>query len=225
MRPKVQSLTKFMIKDLKILFKKTKLKMETQQQQSKTIYLVQKVQLVISILILIVCASSISQNKQDDKNDYLLLNTTLKNIRLKKSNAISNLDASNSNEYVIEIIKNLKEFDLLNNKYKLDSLRQSIGLKGKEMNDVFNTKEYDFLISQKAKSVWDFSKINDSKIKPFQKNEMVSNQVKVNISKPIYTLNKKFALVFVSSSWSGIIVYKKQKNDWVEYKLIAAMFH
>jgi hypothetical protein len=198
--------------------------MET-QKQSKIIWQEPKVQLTISILMLLIFASFVIKNKYNEKSDYVLLNTALKQTSLRKPNSILSLKASNNNEYVIEIIENLKKIDLLSNKPKLDSLKQSIGLKEGELNEVFNTKEYDFLISQKAKSVWDFSKINDPKIKLFQKKETILNQIIVNISKPIYTSNKKFALVFISSSWAGIIVYKKQKDDWIEYKLISAMFH
>lgn len=193
---------------------------------NKIIWQELKALLAINFLFLTVLSSfSTYENTTNDHDDYVLLNKTLNKIRFKNTNKVLYLEVLNSNNFVIETIKELNEYDSLSNKYKIDSLKQQIGLKSNELNELFNSREYSFLTSQKVKSNWNFEKINDNKTKPYDKNKKVENQIVIYISKPIYSSNGKFALVFVKSTWGGIIIYKKVKSDWIEYKLISPMLY
>lgn len=105
-------------------------------------------------------------------------------------------------------------------------MKKSIWIKGNELDEVLNKREYDVLISQKVNSFWDFKRIKNPRVIEFKKNETNINHFIVSISKPIYSSNSKFAFVLVSKSTSaGIYIYKKQNNEWFFYKLISPMLY
>lgn len=103
---------------------------------------------------------------------------------------------------------------------KLDSLKDEIGIQNNlKFNSIFNQKEYSYFISQKNNSKWDFDKIfgatNSSNVK---------GQVSLYVSKPIYTKNSNFALIYTTNEkTSCIVIYEKITKDWIEYKIISPM--
>ncbi len=186
-----------------------------------------KATVVISLLIFILFNSfTILQKRTNQKDDYILLNKVLKDLCLVKKNTTISLKSSNNNEFVIETIKKIKEYEERGDYNKLDSLKQSLWIKENELNNVLNKKEYNVLISQKANSFWDFKKTQNSNVVEFDKNKTNINHLVVSISKPIYSSDSKFAFVLVNKpSSSSIHIYKKHNNQWFFHKLISPMLH
>lgn len=172
---------------------------------------------------LVSCNTSkdIIESRNDD--DYLLLNKLLNNISKQFPKNNINFKLSNNNEVVTSVVEELKKNDFETNKFKLDSLKRDIGIDSdKTFNEIFNPKEYDYLISQKQKLEWDFQKIKTQRVYKYEKDMSVDKQIIVQISKPIYTSNNKFALISVNKkSASYILIFKKNKNDWIEDKLFS----
>lgn len=191
---------------------------------NKTIFRKQKVLLVISILFVIISAfNSISVNNDVD---YDLLNQTIERTKNKNSGKIILLKESNNNEFVISIIKDLNHFEEIDEKIKLDSLKKSIGIdSNKKFNLIFNKNEYSNFISQENNSKWDFNRINNATAYIENKNIKATNNNNIlYVSKPIYTKNNNFALVYISSNnHSYIDVFEKINKKWIEYKLIYPM--
>lgn len=195
---------------------------------NKMVHLKQKALLVISLITLsslsILCSCSTTNvvtNK--DKYDYDILNSILetsKNIEPAKK---VYLLKSYPNDYVLEIIKSQKNKKTSSN----DSIFSGYGFIDIEIDEtlqkIFNEKEYDFLLSQNATSNWDNNKISKETI-VYEKNETGQNSIMYKISKPIYTIDNKFALIGINKqSWEGIIVMQKKEEKWIEYKLIAPL--
>lgn len=173
-------------------------------------------------LFIVSCNASKKSIKRDKiETDYLLLNQLLDNaVKLHQDKNIS-FKESNNNEFIISIIKELKKHDFESNKSKLDSLKKDIGIyNDKKFEDIFNQNEYDFLIYQNENSTWDYNKINDTKIHKYKKGVFIEKQITIQISKPIYTIDKKYAIIFVGKNTSSyMLIYKKEGQAWVECRL------
>lgn len=169
----------------------------------------------ICLFTLIILSSCNFKNEIND--DDKILDTIVSKIDTSKYQII--FEISKSNEYVVSKIKELKKIYLSQNKFKLDSLKQVWGIKD---DKVFNSNEYDFLISQKNNSEWDSIKLNllEKKINKNQKSKLIK---KVFVSKPIYSKNKNFSLIYFKEDWSGIIVLKNVDGKWMDYNIIIPM--
>lgn len=176
------------------------------------------------IYILLISFSTFSCKSQitNTSDDVILFNQVLKNNIEHHKEQKKYVSKSNDNSNIIDIIEELKKNEENINTTKLDSLKNNYGIENNEIfNSIFNKKEYNYLLSQHQKSEWDFNllKVNKSLI---QKNLKVGNGLKIFIAKPIYTLNKKYALVATNSF---IVIYQKMNNKWEEYKIFNAGFH
>ena len=181
--------------------------------------------LVILISFNLSCINSEKENTM--KDDYLLVDKIVKQTKEQNLEKTLILSLDNNNEYVISIINKLYKSEIEGDIFKLDSLKQTTGIvlnypneinKTKSLNMIFNKNEYEYLISQKESSKWDFNLINETY---FEKDNNKSH-LKIKISKPIYTLDSKFALIYIyKQATSGIMIYKKTKEAWLEYRLIA----
>jgi hypothetical protein len=166
-----------------------------------------KAPLVISFTFFILIFSSFAFLSSNDE-DYILLNKIIERVKNKNPNKSIILKESNNNEYVISFIN------------QLDSLKAEIGIQNNlKFNSIFNQKEYSYFISQKNNSKWDFDKIfratNSSNVK---------SQVSLYVSKPIYTKNSNYALIYTTNEkTSCIVIYEKITKDWIEYKIISPM--
>lgn len=181
-------------------------------------------------LLVIICSLSFSCESKAQKGltkNYLLVNQILENTKEQNLNKTLVFNLNNNNEYVISILKQLHGYELEKNTFKLDSLKQSIGViqVGRERDSIFdyifNKKQYKYLISQKCNSEWEFNLIDTLYLKKTNSKKKQS----IKISKPIYTKNNDFALVVIDRVSSiSVSVYKKEQTNWVEYRLIAPAF-
>lgn len=185
----------------------------------------QKGLIVISSSLLVIFLFSFttlnSKKSTANNNDYVLVNKILEKTRKQKKGRIIQLNPINDNTYVISLINNIYKCETK----KLDSLKKDNGIDDITFENVFNKKEYTNYISQKINLTWNLSKIQDKSIKMSTKENLNYKYLSVYISKPIYSLNKKFCLVYIKSTWSGIMIYKKEKGIWKDYKLISAMLN
>ena len=186
--------------------------------------LVNKLSLIMITGILFAsCKANFSKNN----HDYLLVNTIIKSSKEQDLDKTLVFELDRNNQSVISILNELYRYEKDNDIYKLDSLKHDLGIirGGKNNNDrdenldeIFNKKEYEHLLSQEDNSEWDMNLIDISYLEKTNSNHKKT----LKISKPIYTLDKKNALVyFYGNTISGILVYKMENGKWKEYKLIA----
>lgn len=176
--------------------------------------------LVISFTtpILLIFSSFVFIENNDE--DYILLNKILERTKIKNPDKTIVLNEENNNDFVISIINQLNTIEESKNEIKLDSLKNEIGIKNNvKFNSIFNLREYSILKSQKSSSKWSFDKVigatNYSDVK---------GQLKLYVSKPIYTRNLNFALIYISNGkTSYIVIFEKTKKEWNEYKIISPM--
>jgi len=177
------------------------------------LYQVKKEQNVIRFLLIFITFGLLSfQSKENSKNDdYDILNILM--IKNQKDKIC--LNSSNDNEYVISIFE---EWELANEMgiNELENFYKEKGINDKEnYKQIFNFQELDNFISQKEKSEWKIS----NKTIDLCIDSNTKNQNKIFISKPIYTIDKKFALVCISKGKNSFIeILMKNKNEWTEYK-------
>jgi len=191
---------------------------------NKIIYHKQKVLVVISIVLFIFLFSSFNPSSNDSK-DYVLINKQIQKVKIKNSNKSITLKESNSNEFVISVINQLHSYEKVGDQKKLDSFKQEIGItENIKFNSIFNKKEYPHLISQKnSNSKWNFNKISDAT--PHSSLEKKDNKTLfLYLSKPIYTKDENFALVYCNNAKTAyIIVFEKVDKVWKEFKIISPM--
>lgn len=163
--------------------------------------------------------------KKDDSNDdNILLNTIIKSkIKHNKGKSIL-IDISRNNTFVINIIKQLEEASKTDNNIN-DSIYNSLGIDKKTISSVFNKNEFQNFISQQSNSSWKSDDINCKKA-------VLSIDIKNNpaigyiISKPIYTIKRENAIVFIGSKTSSYLtIYKRVKKKWKEQISFAFMLH
>ena len=191
---------------------------------NKTIYHQLKELLVSSsILFLTLFMLSFDFFVQTENDDYLILNKIVSEVKNRNHKKPIYIETNNNNEFVVLIIKNLKEAQ--KNEIVLDSLKQSYNIDDNIVFEtIFNKNEYDSLISQKANFNWDMKKINTENIHLKKNNEINLGKLVLTVSKPIYVKNNNYALVYYSfKSSSGIIVYEKKENKWIQFKMICPM--
>ncbi len=177
-----------------------------------------KAHLVISFILFILIFSSFVILPNNDE-DYILLNKIFERTKIKNPDKTIVLNESNSNEYVISIINQLNSYEKTNS-IKLDSLKNEIGIvNNAKFNSIFNQKEYSYLISQKSNSKWNFDKIGGAEVTSNSK-----NKISLYVSKPIYTKNSNYSLVYINNGkTSKIVIYEKIDKGWKEYKIISPM--
>ncbi|WP_299891368.1 hypothetical protein [uncultured Lacinutrix sp.] len=176
-----------------------------------------------TIILCILFFSCINKEQNQVNDDYLILNKIIKTTNTQVSNRITDLKLNNNNEYVVSIVNKLYKDEKKNNLKGLDSLKQDIGIiKGDSILDsIFNLKQYEHLISQKHNTKWDLKLVNEL-FKEKVDNENDSKMI--YISKPIYSLDKKIALVGIKRKTSmSISIYKKTNGEWIEHRLIAPL--
>lgn len=186
--------------------------------------LVSRLSLVMIIGILCVsCKATFSQNN----DDYLLVNTIIKNNKEQYLDKTLVFELDRNNQSVISILNELYRYEKDNDIYKLDSLKHHLGIirggknnddRDENLDEIFNKKEYEHLLSQENNSEWDMNLIDSRYLE--KTNSSYERTLKV--SKPIYTSDRKNALIyFYKNNSSGILVYKMENGKWKEYKLIA----
>lgn len=174
--------------------------------------------LVISLIFFIFSSFYYSSYYNDD---YILLNKIIERVKSQNPKKTIFLKQSNNNEYIISIINQLNDFEKSENKFKLDSLKDEIGIENNiKFNSIFNQKEYSYFISQKSSTMWSFDKVFGATI-----SSATQSQGVLYVSKPIYTKNSNFALVYINNGkTSYIVIYEKVLKVWNEYKIIAPLF-
>jgi hypothetical protein len=185
-----------------------------------------KALVVISLLLFIgIGCKAQKQQSVIENDDYTLLNKVLEDFKKIHTDKTIFLKSSNSNEYTVSIIEEFKNCRLSEDKSKCDQLKQNIDYLENEVKEsIFNESEYDLLISQKQSNDWFFKKITASNILHFDGNLRKNNEITVMISKPIYTKNKKYALVSVGFKGGYIMIFKKDiNNNWIKDKTIFPM--
>lgn len=155
------------------------------------------------------------------------MNQILEKTKKLKKNRTIQLNPVNDNSFVIALVDSLYHYQLMNDTKKLENLKQENNIDETVYKTVFTKKELSNYLSQKnISNNWKSDDINDKSIEVASSgNSKDAEKLNVFISKPIYSLNKKFCLVYVKSTWSGIMVYKKEKGMWKEFKLLSPMLH
>lgn len=175
--------------------------MKTLQQLSKITYKVLLVAILNSLLFLLFSFNSFCKY---DKDAYEILRILIKK-EIQKDKKFT-LSKDNSNSYLIEMFK---KFEAAKEEKELNTLKEEYGIKN-SLEYIFNNREYSNFIKQYVDSNWDFSKINvvvlDKDIKS-----------KINISFPIFTKDKKTAIIFMTTKTRGMsIVFNKVNGNWIE---------
>lgn len=179
--------------------------------------------IIISLLFTLCSCKSQKMQTNRESEDYAILNSIIEKAKSIENGKMIYLYKMHPNNYVIHIIESKRSNDMSN---ASDSIVSQYGFINIEMDDtlreIFNTNEYQFLLSQNSASNWDSDKIIKDVI--VYEDEPIKNGILYKISKPIYTTSGKYALVCINKrTWQGILVMKKIKQEWVEYKLIAPM--
>lgn len=164
-----------------------------------------------------------TENIDDDINDYIIINDILNNRNVKKLKEL-NLFFEKSNNNIITIFEELDFYESQNNKIKIDSIKSELIFNAKDYDSiiekVFNKKEYGNFIAQKITTKWNKKYIGNKKINLTKK--LVNY---ICISSPIYSNDRKIALVQVeTSTLSSIYIYVKDNDNWSLHKLIALRF-
>ncbi|WP_299207427.1 hypothetical protein [uncultured Dokdonia sp.] len=171
---------------------------------------------IVYLLLLMSFVCNCQNVQQDD--DYLITDSF---IHTDDQSEVS-LTATNDNEYVIKLLMQLRDVELTRNQYTVDSLKLSLNIirpgqfRDDGFSNVFSLNEYDYLISQKHQGYWGENII--SNINSRTKNDQANA---IYFSKPIYSKDGNWALVYKSSMTSSyVLVLKKENNLWTEYKTI-----
>lgn len=168
-----------------------------------------KLQVLLVIKICLFTLNSFCQ-KNNESSDYKILLDILK--KNKKSYL---LIESNDNLSLINKIKILH--NEINN--TTDSIKQITGIKNDTVliSMISNKENYNHLINQlKENSLWDKKKVKN-KTTAF----ISTNEKSIFVSKPVYFKKSNWAFIDVETpTLSYILVYKKDKENWREYKLI-----
>lgn len=167
-----------------------------------------------SLILCIIYFFISSSFQQNIYNDEKIINYIIKQ-KIKSANKLILLNSSNDNKSVISIIEEIEFINKTNNSILVDSVYNSYGIKNKkDFISIFNIEEFNYLKSQKQNEKWNLKNTN-------LKNIVLSEDKKESliITKPIYTKNQKFALVYVMNKKSSyIMILKKEKDKWKEYK-------
>lgn len=203
------------------------------------IILMQKEQKIVSMIkICIIFITLLSTNiyAQSEKEDYILLNKVInynhKNFNsIKKLRNSSNFSIENMNKYYKH--KYLNEKNLMwiiggkkdeNGKNIPDYYTQEIQddfqkkwlAKYDTLSKIFIEKDFELFLVQKNKK-WEKDKLQNKNIKLIKHNK--DSYFKYFISRPYYSLDKKYALIQFEFSRRlnkfYTIVYKKEKGNWV----------
>lgn len=172
-------------------------------------------QMLKVLLVISFCINNLYGQERFKTDDYIILDKILKknpenNFLVKKCN----------NNYVIEQIKLLNYYEKNKDYKSLDSLKQVSGISDDILlnSKVFIYINYENFINQvDEKSNWNKMHIehninfHDAKGGEF-----------IFVSKPIYTIDEKIAIVNVSTPNKNFIqIYIKGTNsEWVEYKIV-----
>ncbi|WP_296316381.1 hypothetical protein [Winogradskyella sp. UBA3174] len=157
--------------------------------------------LLLMVVLTYSCKDIISNNREGD-----LLKVIVNDIKTKSSDKIFYLDKNNSNELVLDRFDKYIKF----NDIQSDSI----------VNIVFSKNEYENYKKQTSTySNWntEIEYINDNSIE--WRNDTINKFI--HISKPIYSINKKYALVYFLYEGEKEIyfmpkinVYYKRKYSW-----------
>lgn len=176
---------------------------------------------VIKVLFILILLTSCRVQKKIVNDDYLILNKVINT----STNNDFKIKLSNNNSYIISIVKIFKELQNLKNRLNKEKL--SLGIESNKANEyIFNKSQYDYYLSQEKNNKWNFNmttivnKENILKEGNLKKLNLRKNEI--FISKPIYTLNKKYALVNISkSSIFYIMILHNQNGEWIKIDNIA----
>lgn len=181
-----------------------------------------KAHLVINFILICFLFSCSSKQEKDNNlstDDYLIIDRIIQSAKKDSENKSIRLNKANNNDYTIKILKSEQAKSSQKNVEKLEYSFINIDKENIYVRDIFNSNEYDFLISQSKSSHWS-SKI----IRQFS----ASNDFEysnITISKPVYTSNKNYALVTIKKdNWQGIQILVKTNEGWIERGIIAPTF-
>lgn len=180
---------------------------------------------LVLIFAILISACGVKKNN-DMHDDYVLLNMIVKESKLLKPNKTLTLDQDNDNKYLSSVIMDLNKYEFGNDLAHADSLKVSLGIDDKASSliirdSILNVKQYRYLISQKHEGRWEHNHVDTLYFRKTA--DLFKNYLKV--SKPIYTSDKKFALVsFSLPTLSAINVYKKTTKGWIHFKMLGVLF-
>ncbi len=161
-----------------------------------------------------------------NEDDYLILNAFIASAKTVTKSDTIYLRPSNQNSFSIGVVESeqyKEEHPEAPRNRELDYSHISIH-RDSVVNRILNGKEYEHLLAQSANTEWDLSKINIPNAFLYANNRKKRGNEIIAIGKPVYTLDKKSALVsFSYYTRSGIMVYRKINGKWEGNKIIAPL--
>lgn len=177
---------------------------------------------IFFIVNFMIISSCFAQNDED----YLILNEFLASTKIVSKIDTIYLRPSNQNSFSIGVVESERykeEYPGAPENMELDYGFISIQ-RDSVVDQILNEQEYDYLLTQKANSEWDFSKINVPNVFQYASNRKKRGNEIISVGKPVYTRDKKAALVSISYyTRSGIMVFRKINGQWLGNKIIAPL--
>lgn len=150
-----------------------------------------------------------------DKNSpiYMVENNTTSNSKLKKYYEYKYKDSL----HIKSVISIDKDSIILAPKEEIVKLTKSLNARYDKLDEVFDKIDIENILKNDYKIKWDSKNlknvilINENNIKNYNPIHVI------NIARPIYSKNKKYAIVhFSSDSISKLFIFKKVKEKWIE---------
>ncbi len=172
-----------------------------------------KVLLVISIVLLF------SSCKLEKNDDFLIVENIIKKYKKKSSYNEVILDSTNNNSTVINFITKYKQLFIENKKDLINGFKIENDLVNiSKIDFIFNNSQFEEYLRQDTGvvSIWNKEILNTFSNKDYSRKNVIK------ISKPIYSLDKKYSLIYVNKvTKSYILIYQKNNEEWLEYKLVS----
>lgn len=189
------------------------------------------------IIIFLFCLLSCTK-QQESKDDYIILNKKLVNYKEITKDSLFLIE-NGSNSQILFMFKKHLEIDFLNKEEYSRQLMLKRILKDtlseikqdSVINNFFNIENYEFIKQNISDNyVWNFNLINKNVYKEVIGNKPLlmsksniwrHSRKKLQVSKPLYSKDGKYALLYFNyRRSSGYEIYVKKKNDWVFYKMV-----
>ncbi|PZR21231.1 MAG: hypothetical protein DI539_08635 [Flavobacterium psychrophilum] len=172
---------------------------------------------LLVLFVLVSFSGSVQAVANTSQDDNLILTTVINNTKriLKGEHAMILLSPSANNGYIINMIEKYRD--------KVSDVLFEADHNDEILQQIFNEKEYGYLLSQRSDEKWNLNGINEDKVIIYKEDmDIIAPGSKVlTVGKPIYTLDNKYALVYLNLiTWLGIQVFKNEGGKWIEYKLI-----
>jgi hypothetical protein len=170
------------------------------------------------IFLLLYSCSSVGQSSNAD--DYILLNSVLKHLTHTNGSETLYIDGQPLG------FEAFRQDEIFTKPFFLNLTHPTIGVDTIKVKAIVDKLDYDFLAKQiRENERWDFSKLQYKIIDYSQsKNENLKGQKKFQISKPIYSADKKIAFIQFSvndgnpySYSTSMNIYILEKGNWQYY--------